>query len=211
MKLITMAVLASTALVPAFAAAQGAGGQPNTGASQANQGTQVRQIMVSDIEGREVYSAQGDAIGQVDSVILGRGNQPYAVVSFDEFLGLGGESRLVPLARMTLQGDRAVISNMSDGDFRALQIYRTNMAGFREADRGQQVALGGEGQPNRQQAARGQGGSRIVLQQAAPTIRVDPADPRVTVRQAQPQVTVNQAQPEIIVRQPQPTVRVDIP
>jgi hypothetical protein len=53
--------------------------------------------------------------------------------------------------------------------------------------------------------------SRIVVQQAAPTVRVDQASPQVRVQQAQPTVTVRQPQPEIVVRQPQPTVTVDIP
>ncbi|MBJ6126811.1 PRC-barrel domain-containing protein [Microvirga splendida] len=203
MRLITLAVLASTALVPAAAMAQGAGGQnqPN----QAGQASQGRQIAASDLEGREVYTPQGQTIGQIDSVVLGQNNQTFAVVSFDEFLGLGGEARLVPLSRMMLQGDRAIVSNMSEADYRSLRSYRPNMAGFREAGEDQLIALGGDGR-NMQQA-----GSRILVQQAAPTVRVDPADPRVIVRQQQPQVTVNQAQPEILVRQPQPTVRVDIP
>jgi predicted outer membrane protein len=53
--------------------------------------------------------------------------------------------------------------------------------------------------------------SRIVVQQPAPTVRVDQASPQVTVQQPQPQVSVRQPQPEILVRQPQPTVTVDIP
>ncbi len=212
MRLIKLVVLASTAFMPVAAMAQGAGdpSQPN----QASEATQTRRVAVSNIEGREVYTAQGQAIGQIDTVVLGQNSQPFAVVSFDEFLGMGGEARLVPLARMTLQGDRAVIPNMRDAEFRSLRTYRANMAGFREADQNQQVALGAQAQPNQQRMAQnqsGQGGSRVVVQQTAPTIRVDPADPRVIVRQAQPQVTVNQAQPEIIVRQPQPTVQVDIP
>jgi len=54
-------------------------------------------------------------------------------------------------------------------------------------------------------------GTRIVVQEPAPTIRVEQASPQVTVQQQQPQVTVRQAQPEILVRQPAPTVTVDIP
>jgi predicted outer membrane protein len=72
---------------------------------------------------------------------------------------------------------------------------------------------GGGGQQPQQTAQNqaGQDPSRIVVQQPAPTVRVDQASPQVTVQQPQPNVTVRQPQPEILVRQPQPTVTVDIP
>jgi sporulation protein YlmC with PRC-barrel domain len=53
--------------------------------------------------------------------------------------------------------------------------------------------------------------SRIVVQQAAPSIQVQQAPPQVVVQQPRPDVTVSQPRPEIIVRQPAPTVTVDIP
>jgi sporulation protein YlmC with PRC-barrel domain len=53
--------------------------------------------------------------------------------------------------------------------------------------------------------------SRIVVQQAAPTVQVQQAPPQVVVQQARPDVRVTQPRPEIIVRQPAPTVTVDIP
>ncbi|MBM1170040.1 PRC-barrel domain-containing protein [Microvirga arabica] len=212
MRLIIMAVLASAAIVPTAAMAQRGGGPSQP--VQANQASQTGGVAVSDLEGREVYRAQGQAIGQVDGVVLGQNGQSFAVVSFDELLDLGGEARLVPLARMTLQGGRAVIPDMSDKELRSLQTYRANIASFRVANPGQQVTLSAETQPKQQQVMHeqsSQAGSQIVVKQAAPTVRVDPADPRVVVRQPQPQVTVNQAQPEIIVRQPQPMVTVNIP
>ena len=61
------------------------------------------------------------------------------------------------------------------------------------------------------QTAQGAGGSNIVVQQSAPTVRVEQSSPQVTVAQQQPDVTVNQGAPEIFVRQPAPTVTVDIP
>lgn len=209
MRLIMMAVLASAAIVPTAAMAQRGGGPSQP--VQANQASQTGRVAVSEVEGREVYRAQGQAIGQVDGVVLRQNGQSFAVVSFDELLGLGDEARLVPLARMTLQGGRAVIPNMSDEELRSLRTYRANMASFRVANPGQQVTLSAETQPNQQQVMHEQSsraGPQIVVQQAAPTVRVDPADPRVVVRQPQPMVTVKMPQPEIGVRMPQPDVNV---
>lgn len=52
---------------------------------------------------------------------------------------------------------------------------------------------------------------RIVVEQAAPQIRIDQSEPRIVVRQSQPDVNVTQGQPEILVRQPAPQVTVSIP
>jgi sporulation protein YlmC with PRC-barrel domain len=212
MKLFTMIILTSTALAPAIALAQSP--QPGTPAqNQANQQGQpnrLQPIAVSEIQGKDVYTARGESIGEVERVVLGQGNQAFGVVRFGEFFGLGGQSRIVPISRMLFQDDRIVVSGMTEAEFKGLPAYRENMAGYREAEptyeARMQMAAAGEN-ANTAQA----NGSQIVLQQAAPTVRVNPANPQVLVRQQQPQVTVNQAQPEIIVRQPQPTVRVDIP
>lgn len=213
MKFFTMIILTSTALVPAIALAQNAGAQPSVPAqNQANQQGQpnkLQPIAVSEIQGKDVYTARGESIGEVERVILGQGNQAFGVVRFGEFLGLGGQSRVVPISRMMVQDDRIIVSGMTEAEFKGLQAYRENMAGYRQAEPGyearMQVAAGDNANNTRPS------GSQIVLQQAAPTVRVNPATPQVMVRQQQPQVTVNQLQPEIIVRQPQPTVRVDIP
>ncbi|MFC1458547.1 PRC-barrel domain-containing protein [Microvirga arabica] len=219
MKFFTMIILTSTALAPAVALAQGAGAQPGTpaqnqpGANQANQQgqtSQLRPIAVSEIQGKDMYTARGESVGEVERVILGQGNQAFGVVRFGEFLGLGGQSRIVPISRMMIQEDRIIVSGMSEAEFNGLQAYRENMAGYREAEPTYEARMQVAGAGRDSNNARANG-SQIVLQQAAPTIRVNPAAPQVMVRQQQPQVTVNQAQPEIIVRQPQPTVRVDIP
>jgi sporulation protein YlmC with PRC-barrel domain len=242
MKLIAMAMFATTALVPAAAYAQGQEGQDrapgmqgqmnqaqmNQGQmsqGQTNQGrSQLRPIAVSQLKGETLYSQRGQEIGEIERVILGQGNQgqadqAYLVVAFGEFLGMGGEQRMVPLAQVAYRGDRLIVQGMGDNQFRRLQSYRANMAGFEEAedDAEARIVVLAAGQPNQQQQMaqgqrmQGQDGTDVVVRQPAPTVRVDPADPRVVVRQPQPRVTVSQGQPEILVRQPQPTVRVDIP
>lgn len=204
MKLVAMMVLASTALIPAAAMAQGAA-QPNRPAQDAT----ARPMAASDLRGKDVYTTDGKNIGQVDAVVIGQGSQAYAVVSFDDSLNLGDESRLVPVSNIAFQNDRVILAGMAQNDIRRLTAYNDNTPGYREAPDSQQIALGS--QNGQQQAQQGNDGSRIVVQQSAPTVRVNPAEPRVLVRQPQPQVTVSQAKPEILVRQPQPTVRVDIP
>ncbi|HUG60338.1 MAG TPA: PRC-barrel domain-containing protein [Methylomirabilota bacterium] len=79
-----------------------------------------------------------------------------------------------------------------------------------------------EGQPTgqeqteqqRRQTAQQDGqqqGGEIVVEQTAPSVRIDQPEPEITVRQTAPDVSVSQGQPEIIVRQPAPQVTVHIP
>lgn len=214
MKLFTMIILASTALAPVAALAQGNSGQQQgaSGTNQAvrqGQAAQMQLIPVSEIQGKDVYTARGESVGEVERVLIGQNNQTFAVVRFGEFLGLGGESRVVPVSRLALQDDRIIVQGMTEAEFKGLQNYQANMAGYRDAEQTDQARMQVASAANNGEA-RGSG-SQIIVQRTAPTVRVNPGAPQVLVRQQQPQVTVNQAQPEIIVRQPQPTVRVDIP
>jgi sporulation protein YlmC with PRC-barrel domain len=125
MKFFTMMILTSTALAPAVALAQGAGAQPATttqNQAEANQqANQLRPIAVSEIQGKDVYTARGESIGEVERVILGQGNQAFGVVRFGEFLGLGGQSRIVPISRMMIQDDRIIVSGISEADSKAIE------------------------------------------------------------------------------------------
>jgi sporulation protein YlmC with PRC-barrel domain len=94
----------------------------------------VRPVAVSQIKGKDVYNARGEDLGEVERVILGQGNQVFGVVRFGEFLGLGGEARILPLSRMTLREDRIIISGMTEAELRGLPPYREGLAGYREAD-----------------------------------------------------------------------------
>jgi predicted outer membrane protein len=119
-----------------------------------------------------------------------------AVALFDQYAQNGDNDKLKQFAQQTVPTLRQHLQSVEQiqNALPPAQVGATQNAN-------QQVAQG-EGQ---------QDPSHIVVQQPAPTVRVDQGSPQVMVQQPQPQVTVNQAQPEILVRQPQPTVTVDIP
>ncbi len=94
----------------------------------------VRPIAVSEIKGKDVYNLEGEGLGEIERVILGSNNQSYGVIRFGEFLGLGGEARILPLSQMALQQDRIILPGMSEAELRALPVYREGMAGYREAE-----------------------------------------------------------------------------
>ena len=199
------ALLGTTALIPLGAMAQSSNpaSQPNAN-QQAGQAQQNLSLVVSQMRNQTLFSQSGQEIGRITRVVQGRDNQTYAVVA------AGNGEVLIPSSRLAHQNNRLMMTGAND--LPRLQTYNQQSASqYRDVDPNVRVAIVAFAVDPSGAARPAGDGARIVLQQAAPTIRVDPADPQVTVRQAQPQVTVNQAQPEIIVRQPQPTVRVDIP
>ena len=120
------------------------------------------------------------------------------VALFDQFAQSGDHPQLKQFAQQTLPSLREHLQ--------MAQQLRSALPPDQTAQ-----APGREGHQPRAEGQSSADPSRIVVQQPAPTVRVDQASPQVTVQQPQPQVTVRQPQPEILVRQPQPTVTVDIP
>jgi outer membrane biosynthesis protein TonB len=62
----------------------------------------------AEIVGQTIYGANGEEIGEIDNVVMGRGadTNPAAIVGVGGFLGLGERDVAVPLDRMRKEGDR---------------------------------------------------------------------------------------------------------
>jgi ribosomal 30S subunit maturation factor RimM len=197
MKLLTSTILASAAIFAAPAIAQ-TSQQPMTrtesGAAQAGQPTTLQSMT-----GQAVYREGGQEFGRVSRAVRADNGQIFVVVT------AGNRMVMVPAGQISFQNGRHMMRG-NEEQVKAYPEYRDGMAGYRALAAGDSIALAGGAQG--QQAA---DGSRIMVQQSAPSIQVQQASPQVSVQQAQPNVTVRQAQPEIIVRQPAPTVTVDIP
>jgi sporulation protein YlmC with PRC-barrel domain len=55
-------------------------------------------IRASRVEGTEVYNPQGEHLGQIDDLVIGKrdGEVKYAIMSFGGFLGIGEEYHPMP-------------------------------------------------------------------------------------------------------------------
>lgn len=55
-------------------------------------------IRASRVEGTEVYNPEGDHLGQIDDLVIGKrdGEVKYAIMSFGGFLGIGEEYHPMP-------------------------------------------------------------------------------------------------------------------
>lgn len=85
--------------------------RPGTGAAMSAPGTAIdyRHEMISSrrVEGTPVYNRDGEKLGTIHSVMIGKrsGSVVYAVLSFGGFLGIGERVHPVPWERLTYDVD----------------------------------------------------------------------------------------------------------
>ncbi len=94
----------------------------------------IRPTPVSRIKDKDVVNLRGEELGEIERVILGTGDQVYAVMEFGGFLGLGEEKRIVPLRAMMLREDRIVMPCVSEAELKALPEWTEGSAGYRELE-----------------------------------------------------------------------------
>lgn len=123
--------------------------EPNTGQAGVGVGTGVattgavgaagvqaltRPTSVSEIKDKDVYTLGGEELGEVERVILGKGDQVFAVLQFGGFLGFGEQERIVPLRAMLLREDRIVMPCVTEAALKDLPEWREGDAEYRELE-----------------------------------------------------------------------------
>ena len=154
-------------------------------------------MTASSISNQTIYDQSGQKFGQIGNIVQDQNGQMFAVVTTSD-----NRQMLVPVKLVFNNNDRLLFQG-SDKD---LAAYDEGSGNYKPIDQNAQVNLAGM-----QGEAAGQAGSKIVVQQPAPSVQVQQGAPQVSVQQPQPQVTVRQPNPEILVRQAAPTVTVDLP
>lgn len=108
-------------------------------AQTARQGRANAMVTAEWLEGREVYNARGNELGEVEQVVIDGSQDVHLVIAYGGFLGIGEQSSAVPLERFELQGDRLVVQGMTDDQLRALPDF--DDSGFRRASSTQQASI----------------------------------------------------------------------
>jgi sporulation protein YlmC with PRC-barrel domain len=64
-------------------------------------------IRASRVKGTEVYNAEGEHLGHIDDIVIGKrdGRAEYAIMSFGGFLGLGEQYHPLPWESLTYEPD----------------------------------------------------------------------------------------------------------
>ena len=72
--------------------------------------TQPAQIVsLEEVLGASVVNAEGDEVAEIEDVVLGEGDQYYAILSVGGFLGIGDKKVAVPLDQLQLGEDEAYL------------------------------------------------------------------------------------------------------
>jgi sporulation protein YlmC with PRC-barrel domain len=229
------ALVGSTALAPAALMAQDQQNpqrqqqqmqaQQNQQGQQGSQGqmeTQQARVTAQQMRGQPLIGANGNRIGTVDQIVIGRSGQSYAVVQVE-----GGQNRLLPTQAIVLREGRLYVQDITRQQVTELRAATEQEQGqFQEATGEQVLVLAMEAevegqatQQQRQQTAQADGAEIVVertaprlrIEQPTPQVMVDPAEPEVTVRQQNPQIIVRQAPPTVTINQPQPEIIVRMP
>lgn len=74
-------------------------------------------MSVGDVLGKDIVTADGETVGEVERVVLHSGDKrPYVVFSAGGFLGLGDKEVVVPVSELELQHDRIAVTTAASED-----------------------------------------------------------------------------------------------
>jgi sporulation protein YlmC with PRC-barrel domain len=83
-------------------------------------------IRASRVEGTEVYNPQGEHLGQIDDLVIGKrdGEVKYAIMSFGGFLGIGEEYHPMPWNTLSYDPEKGgYVVNMTKEQLRDAPHY----------------------------------------------------------------------------------------
>ncbi len=65
-------------------------------------------IRATTVKGTDVYNAEGEHLGSIDDIVIGKrdGHAEYAIMSFGGFLGMGEKFHPLPWESLTYDTDR---------------------------------------------------------------------------------------------------------
>ncbi len=86
------------------------------------------QIRATTVKGTDVYNAEGEHLGHIDDIVLGKvdGKATYAIMSFGGFLGIGEQYHPLPWQSLTFDPARGgYVVNVSRSQLEGAPTYRT--------------------------------------------------------------------------------------
>ncbi len=86
--------------------------------------SEFRTMSPDQLVGQGVYNTAGERVGEIDEIVVNRSNRgTAAVVGVGGFVGIGEKKVVVPLDRMSAQGDRIVVPNLTKENAGQMQAY----------------------------------------------------------------------------------------
>jgi sporulation protein YlmC with PRC-barrel domain len=87
------------------------------------------QVSSNDVEGTEVYSPNGDHIGEIDHLIIDKnsGRVSYAIMTFGGFLGMGQSTYPIPWSALSYDTDKGGFrTNINEDQLKDAPEYADN-------------------------------------------------------------------------------------
>jgi hypothetical protein len=94
-------------------------GMPAEGAATP---TDIRQVSVQDLVGRNVVTSRNEDLGQISRVVSNAG-QTYVVVEYGGFLGFGEEEVALPAQRVAMRDNDILLLGLTETDLDAMPDY----------------------------------------------------------------------------------------
>ena len=66
-------------------------------------------VSIEEVLGASVVNAEGDEVAEIEDVVLGQGDQYYAILSVGGFLGIGDKKVAVPFDQLQLGEDEVYL------------------------------------------------------------------------------------------------------
>jgi hypothetical protein len=103
-------------------------------ATMTTSGPSIIAWSASQLEGCKVHGFDGEEVGVIRRVLIGRNQLAYVVLERTGLLGFALQKILLPASDLTLQGNRILIRGMSAGDIGRLEAWNGEMDGYAAAD-----------------------------------------------------------------------------
>lgn len=85
--------------------------------------------MGDKLEGKDLYGANNEKVGEIDKVVMGPDNKVNSVlVDIGGFLGIGAKTVSIPVAQLRAEGDRVVAQNLTKEQAKGMQEYKESDA-----------------------------------------------------------------------------------
>jgi hypothetical protein len=95
--------------------------------------TEAASLQSSRLEGRMLFSRDGDELGKVERVLVGRDGRHYVVLNQAGLLGFKDRKVLLPISDLSLSGERVSMFEKSLADIGRIDAWDEDMARFTRA------------------------------------------------------------------------------
>jgi sporulation protein YlmC with PRC-barrel domain len=144
-KLLASVAVAALMAMPAFAQTSSPSSRPSsppsaTAPAKPSLPSDLRQMKVSELVGKNVYTSTDEKIGDIDELVVSKtgSKEPMAVIGVGGFLGIGEKKAAVPLDQLKVQGDKIVATGVTKDSLKQHADYKA--ADYEKVDKNKMVS-----------------------------------------------------------------------